>query len=375
MSQPSSASQQPLSQHSTPAPVRPTSSMFWYFAIGAGGVVLLLMMIGVGTQFLSEHAPGLAWMTIAGGGFIAIVVVMILAAIVYKVMGTEDPRQALGMPQGSVRSLLMFLVFSLLGVFVFFSVDVISKQEHERSVIIVFEGEDINSRIQALGDGLQVVSIRPGPMVERGSGDAIREVTTTEIEVELTRGPSAAAIDHINQIAIAVFSMASSIIGYYFGTRSQIPPFGRDSQSGDTDRSPDPSPQNDPLNSPDASGTEQAASLQTPPAPDFDEQTDAPDWGLANSQIAMAMSDGAYRGNVEFASEEISEDVAFGGMIVPPEDARDRFKDFSVDVKRAGPRLQVAINGPDSPSLTGALLSLYPIDNEDAAQSIEIQQA
>src|SRR5258708_16385431 len=48
-------------------------------------------------------------------GLALTVVFMALLAIIYSVMGAEDPKQALGLPEGSVRALL---AFSLVLIFV-----------------------------------------------------------------------------------------------------------------------------------------------------------------------------------------------------------------------------------------------------------------
>src|SRR5262245_47545198 len=59
-------------------------------------------------------------------GLALTVVFMAVLAIIYSVMGVEDPKQALGLPEGSVRALLAFslvLIFVCLAAFLFSEVN------------------------------------------------------------------------------------------------------------------------------------------------------------------------------------------------------------------------------------------------------------
>ncbi|MEO1141339.1 MAG: hypothetical protein AAFW66_03220, partial [Pseudomonadota bacterium] len=69
---------------------------------------------------------------------------------------------------------------------------------------------------------------------------------------------------------------------------------------------------------------------------------------------------------------ELTEEINFGGLIVPPQNDRERYKEFSVVVERDDKLLKVEVKGPQSISLKGAKLSLYPVDHEDVAIAIEI---
>ncbi len=315
-------------------------SMLGYILVGAASFLILVFLVGEGAQFLwTKKAAGLAWMTYAGGGFIVIVTIMIMVSMVYRAMDVHDREQALGMPKGSVRSLLMFLVFTLLGVFVFFSVDSIS-QKREAGQIIV-PGSDVVEIIKQIGDSIEVTSILPTEPRTQGKDTP---VAMTEVKFDRVSVPSDHVAELINQIAIAIFSMASSIIGFYFGTRSQVPAMGNHPATG------------------------QSPVLPTTPVG----EEDSPDWSLGAAHIKMLAKDGGYVGEIQFTSDELSAEHAFAGKIVPPQDDRIKYEDFDVIIMRNGTTLSVRVNGPQEPSLSGAQLSVYPVDHDDVALVAEI---
>lgn len=324
------------------------ADMRWPIVAGVLCFLGMLALIGLGVALLiKSNSSGLAWMTIAGGGVLLVVSIMILVAVVYRVMGVHDSKQALGMPQGSVRSLLMFLIFTLLGVFVFFSVDSIGEKYVETTMQVPFDAND-NSWKAQVPQGAQLKSSGVVSVKALSPEGKPIMVSMREIVYEQARPASEAVAEHINQIAIALFSMASSIIGYYFGTRSQIPPLGRDAEKQDEPVTPTPAP-------------------ATPAG-----ENDSPDWSIGAAEIKLTPKDGEFVGSIDFASDELADGHRFAGMIVPPEGKRKLYEDFKVTVTRKGQTLSVEISGPDTPSLTGQELSLYPVDHEDVAQAVKM---
>lgn len=318
-------------------------AMLGYILTAALSFLALVILVGAGVQFLlTNDASGLAWMTYAGGGFIIIVTIMIMVSMVYRAMEIHDGEQALGMPKGSVRSLLMFLVFTLLGVFVFFSVDSIS-QERKPGQIIVPDSV-IGERIEQLGDSIEVTSILSVEPRVQVDGKDRTVIAMTKVEFDRVRSPGDDVTDLIDQIAIAIFSMASSIIGFYFGTRSQVPVMGGNRTTGQ--------PQGLPI---------------TPLG-----EEDSPDWSLGAAQITLSAKDRGYVGEIQFTGEDLSAEHAFAGRIVPPQDDRSKYEAFDVSVTRSGQTLSVHVTGPEDPSLTGAQLSLYPVDHDDVALVAEV---
>jgi hypothetical protein len=134
-----------------------------------------------------------------------------------------------------------------------------------------------------------------------------------------------------------------------------VPAFGRD---------PD-----DPVVADDSAGDDPA-----PTAPP-QAKADSPDWSLATNQMSLTLADDIFSGEIEFASTDLSDDQEFSGAVVPPENDRERYKDYSVSVSREGQSLTVEIKGPagaNPKALDGAQISVYPVDHEDVAISVDV---
>ena len=77
-------------------------------------------------------------------GLALTVVFMALLAIIYSVMGVEDPKQALGLPEGSVRALLAFslvLIFVCLAAFLFGEVNKNNQPSEGKTLTRVTEAQ------------------------------------------------------------------------------------------------------------------------------------------------------------------------------------------------------------------------------------------
>jgi hypothetical protein len=77
-------------------------------------------------------------------GLALTVVFMAILAIIYSVMGVEDPKQALGLPEGSVRALLAFslvLTFVCLSAFLFSEVNKNNQPVEGKTLTLVTEAQ------------------------------------------------------------------------------------------------------------------------------------------------------------------------------------------------------------------------------------------
>jgi hypothetical protein len=101
------------------------------FAVIAGLLLLVAaaVMWSYGFPTMKEENPNPHYMLLSQivlVGLALTVVFMAILAIIYSVMGVEDAKQALGLPDGSVRALLAFslvLIFVCLGAFLFSEVN------------------------------------------------------------------------------------------------------------------------------------------------------------------------------------------------------------------------------------------------------------
>jgi hypothetical protein len=117
------------------------------FALIAG--LLLLVAAGVmwsyGFPPIDKDNPNPHYMVLSQivlVGLALTVVFMAILAIIYSVMGVEDAKQALGLPDGSVRALLAFslvLIFVCLGAFLFSEVNKNNQPVEGKTLTLVTE--------------------------------------------------------------------------------------------------------------------------------------------------------------------------------------------------------------------------------------------
>ncbi len=117
------------------------------YAVTAG-LLLLLAAVFIWWQgfpdFGKENSHYVLLSQIVLVGLALTVVFMALLAIIYSVMGVEDPKQALGLPEGSVRALLAFslvLIFVCLAAFLFGEVNKNNQPVQGKTLTLVTEGQ------------------------------------------------------------------------------------------------------------------------------------------------------------------------------------------------------------------------------------------
>ncbi len=136
------------------------------------GFIAVLLLFGL-SQIARSEALGepFKWVLIVFGGFAVAAIFLFSGALIYRSLGMHSADHAMALPPHSIRGLLTFFIFAMLLGFIFFSIH-------------------------------QVVS-----------GETSEE-----------------AREYINQILMGLFGIASTVIGFYFGSRSQdvfkrLPPF------------------------------------------------------------------------------------------------------------------------------------------------------
>ena len=126
-----------------------------------------------------------------------------LVAMAFKRAGLAAPDQALGLPQGSVRALIAFvllLIFAMLSIFLFERVDSVT-QTIEGVTPTQFEDLDLTTVVEA--------------EVRRDEGGAI-----VEYRVTLQQEQNAAQVDLAKQITTALITLVAALAAFYFGART-----------------------------------------------------------------------------------------------------------------------------------------------------------
>jgi hypothetical protein len=199
----------------------------------AYAVVASLLLLGAAWAIWSRLPPATApeqehyilLSHIVLGGLALTVVFMALLAIVYSVMGVEDPKQALGLPEGSVRALLAFslvLIFVLLAAFLFGEVN-----ENNQPV----EGKTLTRVTQAELADLKTNFVVASEPAKDQTGKLLYEQVATSggmAPVDDLRHPLYTATyypkankdaeDFAKQIFTTLATVFVSVVSFYFGS-------------------------------------------------------------------------------------------------------------------------------------------------------------
>lgn len=164
-------------------------------------------------------------------GLALTVVFMALLAIIFSVMGVEDPRQALGLPDGSVRALLAFslvLIFVCLAAFLFNEVNKNNQPVEGKTLTLVTEAQlaDLKNNFvvaselakdqgKFLYEQVAVPDGKPGPDGKVPTMDDLKHPLYT---VTYYPKGSKDAEDFAKQIFTTVATIFVSVVSFYFGS-------------------------------------------------------------------------------------------------------------------------------------------------------------
>jgi hypothetical protein len=198
------------------------------FAVIAGIVLLIAAWV------ISTHFPAYtnndygALSEIVLDGLALTVIFMGLLAIIYSVLGVEDSKQALGLPEGSVRALLAFslvLIFVCLAVFLFGEVNKTTQPAEGKTLTRVTDAQlsdlkadfVVASELTKDADGKVIYEQIADPKDQTGKG------TMNDLKHPLytaTYYPKASkdAEDFGKQIFTTLATVFVSVVSFYFGS-------------------------------------------------------------------------------------------------------------------------------------------------------------
>jgi len=179
-------------------------------------------------------------------GLALTVVFMAILAIIFAVMGVEDPKQALALPEGSVRALLAFslvLIFVCLGAFLFSEVNK-PCEACTKTLSVVNDAQltDLKNNFivapeQAKNDqGKLLYEQVPNP---KDPSQSIDDPKHPLYKVTYTPKPNAAAADFAKQIFTTLATVFVSVVSFYFGssvTTSAAAAGAKAAQGSDNDK-------------------------------------------------------------------------------------------------------------------------------------------
>jgi hypothetical protein len=174
---------------------------FWVGVFAFGGV-LAGLIVALWNAVLDRGRDEEIITVLLATMLLLLLVAFALVAVGFKRAGLAVPDQALGLPQGSVRALIAFvllLIFSMLAIFLFAGVDNVS--------------EEIEGVSPAQFEDLDLADVAGARAVRDDDG------TIVEYTVTLQR-PNAAQVDLAKQLTTAMVTLITAIAAFYFGART-----------------------------------------------------------------------------------------------------------------------------------------------------------
>ncbi|MEO9778951.1 MAG: hypothetical protein ABJH07_07835 [Sedimentitalea sp.] len=286
----------------------------------------------------------LSWVLVIFGGFAFLVVSLFSAAVLFRVFNMHDKAHSLGLPRNSIRSLLTFLIFLILMAFIFYSTQVVSTQHSTGLALIPYS--ELDATIASLGLSDTVTGYE---IVEREGGEAVAHVTFL-VEQE------SAAMEYFDRILVALLGISSTIIGFYFGSRSQ-----------------------EALDNPSGGGAESEEQVNTevsPLAPGAADEVDSLEWSVNSSVLTLSKGDdGRLTGVVIINPSDPEGDREFGARFVPTETHDTAIDAANIAVVRVADRLTLHVTGVDADALMDKELeiSVYYRDEEEQAKTVPVE--
>jgi hypothetical protein len=177
----------------------------WLLALG-GGALVIFVLVWILVKFTGGNtgSDAIALPLIVLIGVIVLLIVISLVTFTFSVLGLASPTEALGLPDGSVRSiiaLMLLVLFSIVSIFLYNSVATSATKsiEHVSS-----------DQLTAMRTQVSVVLTLP----EKASGTPPTTFTV------YYRDTNPAADDIAKQLIVLLGTLVTAVASFYFGANS-----------------------------------------------------------------------------------------------------------------------------------------------------------
>lgn len=186
------------------------------FSVLAIGLLLIIGKYGFGIDAVPEEqkdTPEIVLPILVMVGAVCLLASLAFVAGGFAALGLSDRRQALGLPEGSVRALIALLLLSL---FVITAIHLYNRLRIplENSIVTQYSGISETQLGKIPSD--QIISIRV-----RTEGDAQAQEKVFDVDRRLPAVQTSEESKRFaQQILTAVSTLVIAVAGFYFGTRS-----------------------------------------------------------------------------------------------------------------------------------------------------------
>ncbi len=175
---------------------------------------LVLLAAGIGFAGLRELMrpgnnpfPGFESVVLLIAGFVTVTLLLYVGTIVLRALGLGTRREAMGMPEGSIRALIamsLILIFAIIGILVFRS------------------GGDgtIETSTGITRDDIRLLRDSGAEILDIDAAGVAPDGTEPVFDVRLRSPMPAAAHDFGLQLMTTVSTLVVAVAGFYFGSRS-----------------------------------------------------------------------------------------------------------------------------------------------------------
>ncbi len=314
------------------------------------GVLCVLVLIAtfaslaVPKLFGWEGSDNINWVLLLFGGFAFLLVSMFSASVLFRFFGIHDTDHSLALPRNSIRSLLTFLIFMILMTFIFYSTHIVASKDIRGEMTIAKDG--YVQTIKDLNLEGRVTKI------EELEGDAN---TPGKVRVHFLVEEESVSLEYLNQILVALLGISSTIIGFYFGTRSQEDRREANAEAADEG---------------DVAGQPEEA---VPPEGD---DADGLEWAITSETLKLTATEGGLTGEVFVAADALDDLGEFAAQFEPTTSHDAATDTAEVRVSRLGDRLTLTVEGltPEDIDET-AKMSIFYRDQEERAQAVPVELA
>ncbi len=317
--------------------------------IAIGVLALLIGLIGA-ASFLGiflDKEQRVSWMVLTFGGFGVLLGLLFLGATIFRTLGLQDTEHALALPRHSIRSLLTFLIFMFLMVFVLYSTQSIVSFGSQRSTLSGISTADKDNLINAVG----IEKIIEMTLVTAKTGEAARWNVIHAKEVKIDEK----ILAYFDKILIALFGISTTIIGFYFGSRAK-----------DAPKPVEEEPQ-DPPDEPDPTNKEEHAG----------DEADGGQFSVSSPMVVLEESAaGGYAGAVTIASDSTDANKELGARFVPSTTHDQPTDEMAIKAVRNGDVVTLSLPDLKEDHLSDeAQIALYFVDEEERAQTVPVKLA